>query len=217
MGISLQLPEASPWRTIVRVLLLLLAEGSLITLIKDAPFFVVVATVLCPLVVLILLEIDGRLKGRYSPPFLVGISIIGLIYAGFIGYAIEHTMQRDGVNRELVSIYSSMAPFFKAGTDLNKLVKSDPEYPKAVSQYQQDYEAWEQKTGEWLAKNISQAAAEQFVDLSGMPQGCWSPPGQFCDPKLSATFVRFIKRKEKSRHHRAEPRRLFFQIARSPP
>ena len=34
MGISLQLPEGSPWRTILRVCLILLAEAAVIAMLK---------------------------------------------------------------------------------------------------------------------------------------------------------------------------------------
>jgi hypothetical protein len=193
MGISLQLPEGSPGRTILRVLLLLLAEAALITLVKDAPYFVVIATALCPIAALALLESENWIKHPLLPAFRkIAIVAVSIVYFGFVIFAIVHAAQRERANRELEDIYSRMSIFAKTEADLINREKKDGDYFKDVAQYRTDYETWEKQTANWLEENLSSTAREKFLDYSGFQYHCWGLPDECRDKQVSWTFERFL-------------------------
>ena len=192
MGISLQPPSSgSPWQTALRVAVLFLAEAGLIALIKDAAISVLIATVVCALIVLGLLEGEPKLRRLHRSAFTVTILLVSAIYLYFVGYAIVHAMERDRANQELVRIYTSMSPYFRTAGELNNATVKDAKYSAAVAQYQQDFEDWQKKTADWLEENLSPAAKQQFFDVSNIQFRCWGPPGQCRDMQVSGTLEEF--------------------------
>src|ERR1700738_4969344 len=104
MSSSLQLPEGSPWRTIVRVSLLLLSEGALIAMLRDAPPLFLFATAVVPLLAVIVLELEGKFKANKQWLFATSIVFLAVVYGGFVTYAIKHSIA-ETAKRENIHTY----------------------------------------------------------------------------------------------------------------
>jgi hypothetical protein len=168
-AISLDIPVT--WRSVIRIGLLWGAEYAVLSLIEDAPIALKLATVFCALGALVILELETRLaqvsvqirRIRISR-FQIAISVIGLIYAGFIVYAVAHAAERQRIMNGLQKIYIT------SGSLLNREIigVTNLEAPddNALSQYEKDFAEWQNRSQEWIGENVGEAAKERFLDRS---------------------------------------------------
>ena len=80
MGVSLQLPEGSSWRTAIRVALLLLSEDAIIAMLKDAPIEFLAATAVMPLLAVVALETHDKIKPARTWPLTIILTLLLLVY-----------------------------------------------------------------------------------------------------------------------------------------
>src|SRR5258708_23756824 len=166
-------------------------------MIKDTPLTVLIATALCALAALAVLEGEGWLSRRHPRAFTSAIVAVSAIYLGFVGYAIEHAVRRAATNEALTKLYISTAPLLEAGQSLGKHMpqSNDPEFLKSIDQFELDWLNWNEKARSWLASNLGDAAREQLLDVSTIPVYCLGPPNQGCNTTFSSTLNQVINAK----------------------
>lgn len=156
MGISLQLPEGSPWRTVARVCIILLAEAAVITMLRDAPLLFQAATVVIAILALIVLEAETKIGGRV---FALLVGGLGLIYLCFVGYAINHAYQAIAIDRKLQTLRSDgLAIEQRPHTAMNTFEYAD---------WQKQIDSWRGETADYLRGHIGGAAENRFLSTMG--------------------------------------------------
>jgi hypothetical protein len=172
MGISLQLPEGSPWRTVIRVCLLLLSEGAVIAMLRDAPLLFLVATAIVPVSVVAVLELDDRFKPNKR--WLVTASIISLavIYGGFVTYAVRKSIQSSALTRARDSHRAEVSTRLKAFYDESNMlfresmgVKTSNEY----TIYDAKAEDFSRRLEKWVTENMGSAANARLLRYTMAP------------------------------------------------
>ena len=89
------------WNSVGRLALVAAAEYGMLSLIEDAPFTVKVATVICSVGALAVLETRAALNKRKAHLFALSLSVIGAIYLGFLGYAAAHAAEKQRIEAGL--------------------------------------------------------------------------------------------------------------------
>jgi hypothetical protein len=171
MGISLQLPPSSPWRTVFRVCLLLLAEGGLIAMLKDAPLYFQIATVIAAVVMLVVFEAEERLGKVHPRLFVAAAAIIFVIYGALSVSAVRYSMN-ESARRE--NIHTHLSKFY---VDLGNLIEQrlpNDISPADFAKYQTNAETTVNDIGTWIKGNMGDAALARFADRSGMQGGQYS-------------------------------------------
>ncbi len=159
MGISLQLPEGSPWRTVARVCIILLAEAAVITMLRDAPLLFQVATVVIALLALIVLEAETKIEGRI---FALLIATLGLIYLCFVGYAINHAYQAIAIDQKLQTLRSD-------GLTIQERPHTGAMNAFEYADWQKQIDRWRGETAEYLQGHVGGAAENRFLNTMGRP------------------------------------------------
>jgi hypothetical protein len=176
---SASLDSPITWSTAVRIGLGWAGEYALLSLIEDAPEALKVATVVCAVGALAALESREWLqKNQYR---FSGIMIaFAMIYCGFILYAIVHVV--DIANKQ-----ATLRAFYIEGNEIAIRVeparKNAPELfdENAIKSWRSDSVKWENATAEWIGANIGPTARVRFLDMSALPNLCWSPKQDACD------------------------------------
>jgi hypothetical protein len=176
------------WKIIVRIGLVWAAEYAMLALIEDSPAILKVATLICALAGLAVLQFEEKIQTYDRRIFLALISGVAVIYLGFSAYAIAQGLRREAAQAELRNIYASgnaliAQPILKPSA-ANSFVDS-----KEVDQFQAEVIAWETKSAEWLEKNFSPAARTRFLDMSGVGVICWTSA---CDQPYNGIRNRLI-------------------------
>jgi hypothetical protein len=171
MGISLQLPAGSPWRTILRVCLILLAEAAVIAMLKDAPIYFQVATVVAALAMLVVLESEDRLVKTHRRLFVVVAACIFVVYvalcASAVKYSLDVSAKREDIHEHLSQFYVEM------GILIDKNLPANIS-PGDFANYQDNANSIVSNIGQWIKDNMGDAAFARFWDRSGMMQGRYS-------------------------------------------
>ncbi len=155
------------WGTFTRFALVGAAEYAMLALIEDAPTAVRVATILCALAALGVLEGARWLRGIHRYLFDISIILILMIYLGFIGYAIHHASERKRIMAGLQDIYISSGKL--VNREIFGITSLSNNFDKAdVERYKVDFNRWENASRQWIKQNISEAAEERFLDRSNV-------------------------------------------------
>jgi hypothetical protein len=160
MGISLQIPAGSPWRTVFRVCLLLLSEGAVIALLRDAPLSFLAATAVIPLLGVVLLETEEKFSAGKRWLFVSGLGILALAYGCFVGYAIIHASDELAIGRTLDSFRSE-------GLVLQNRPSEAGMNAFEYSDWQKRIEQWRVETAKYLSDNVGDAAKNRFLNVTG--------------------------------------------------
>jgi hypothetical protein len=141
------------WRSLVRIGLAFAAEYAMLALIEDAPVALKVATVFCATATLAALEADSwvRRQGKYVFPLVMGC--LGIVYLGFVVYALAETYQQRHVKSQLKMLYSESTPL----TTLPINSVSD------IHQFKTAYLEWEQKSSAWILAHIGPTSRDLFL------------------------------------------------------
>jgi hypothetical protein len=171
MGISLQLPPNSPWRTIIRVCLLLLAEAAVIAMLRDAPLYFQIATVIAAILMLAILETEDRL-GKIHPriflaAFIPVFMIYGALCASAVKYSLDASAKRENIHKHLSQFYVEMGSLIDESLPANIS-------PSDFSSYQNNANSIVGNIGQWIKDNMGDAALARFWDRGGMMQGRYS-------------------------------------------
>jgi hypothetical protein len=164
MGISLQLPAGSPWRTVLRVCLILLAEAAVIAMLKDAPLYFQAATVITALFMLAVLEAENRLKQIHPRLFTISAIIVAAVYGclcvSAIQYSIHESARREDIIEHLQKFYSEAADFHRRG--VAALNAPDEEFNKLGK----EVDLWGTATGKWILEHMGRAALDRVIQTS---------------------------------------------------
>jgi hypothetical protein len=98
------------WSSAVRLGLGYAGEYALLSLIEDAPEALKVATVLCSIGALAALEARDWLEHQRQYSFRATVTSVSVVYLGFVGYAISHSVERHNVRLGLQKIYTDATP-----------------------------------------------------------------------------------------------------------
>jgi hypothetical protein len=161
MGISLQLPQGSPWRTILRVCIILLAEAAVITMLRDSPLLFQVATVVVAILALVVLEAETKIGGQV---FAVLVGALGLAYLCFVGYAISHAYQQMTIDRKLETLRSE-------GLAIQQRPQTGGMNPFEYTDWQKQIDSWRGETAKYLQEHAGGGAENRFLDtvMVGQP------------------------------------------------
>jgi hypothetical protein len=160
MGISLQLPQGSPWRTVLRVCILLLAEAAVIAMLRDAPLVVLAATVVIALLALAVLELEVKISALGRWIFIAAIAVLGITYLGFAGYAINHAHQQNLISEKLESLRSR-------GLVLQQRPELSGMNAFEYADWQKQIAQWRDDTADYLERNLGVAAKTRFLITAG--------------------------------------------------
>lgn len=188
--ISRALDKPITWRSLVWIALAFAGEYALLALIEDAPAILKIATMLCAVAALLVLQTESWFHRQHKYLFAAAITAVSAIYLGFVGYAVSHGLERQAAQAELRKIYASVEPLIVR--TIPTLTDGGVVDPKAVDQFQLDAIAWESKTAKWLEQNFSIAARERFLDMAGVGTICWT---RFCEQPYNGTRNRLIQEK----------------------
>ena len=177
-------------RAVIRVALVWAAEYAMLSLIEDAPEVVKVATLLCAVAALVVMQFEGWLRGVWKKSFRFALLAVALVYMGFIGYAVKHTFG-------LITIRNGLESRYVAGRQMQQrsmiTTTGAAMDTTLVGRFSHDVDAWEAETDRWLLDNLSPAAAERFLDYSNQPAGVmWNENGQ-TTPLYSETVNRLTR------------------------
>jgi hypothetical protein len=159
VGISLQLPEGSPWRTILRVCIILLAEAAVITMLRDSPRLFQVATVAIAMLALIVLEAETKIRGWV---FTLLIGALGLAYLCFVGYAVNYAYQEIAIDRKLQTRRSE-------GLTIQQRPQTGGMTAFEYADWQKQLDQWRGETAKYLRDQIGGAAENRFLNTMGRP------------------------------------------------
>jgi hypothetical protein len=136
-------------------------EYSLLSMIEDSPEALKIATMLCSIGVLIALEGRGWLNRQSKWLFASVLGILSLIYLGFVGYAIQHSLHQIAVGQQLDALYQE-------GADIQKGVLSGT---LTTTSQQEEWKAkatsWRDKTAAYLQDEVSPFANSKFLNTYG--------------------------------------------------
>jgi hypothetical protein len=140
----------------IRIGLIWAGEYALLSLIEDSPEALKFATIFCAVGALATLEFREWLELRWRRLFILTITVLSLIYLGFISYAVHVAWHRQHVRNELKNIYS-------ASTALTKL---RPGSVVDAGEYSAKIRKWEDDSAKWIEENLGIAASDQFLSRS---------------------------------------------------
>ena len=104
MAVTIDTPIT--WRTVVRVGLVWAAEYAMLALIEDAPTFMKVATVLCSLSILFVLESQSLFTALPARAYKNAILTSLLLYTACVVYAIHIVERKEFIKDELAKLYT---------------------------------------------------------------------------------------------------------------
>ena len=129
-----------------------------------------VATVVCAVAGLFVLEAEGWLQKRHRYGFTTIIVIVSAVYLGFVGFAINHAVERAATKAGLKAISSASTPLIDRQIPLAP--KNNETAPTlngaAVDQFERDYLDWERTSAAWIREHLGDAAHDHFLDRSNI-------------------------------------------------
>ena len=142
------------WRSLILIGLAWAAEYALLGLIADANLPLRVATILCALAALFILEIQQWYGGMYRYQFAFGIIILTILYLFFVGYAVKYAYDRYVVRQYFEESYTH-------GADIRQApFKGDVN----VQDWTKKLQAWRDETASYLKDNVGGMAYEKFLN-----------------------------------------------------
>ena len=149
------------WRSLARIGLGFAGEYALLALIEDAPAALKIATVVCAVAGLFVLESESWLRRRDKHGFGSAVVIVTAIYMSFVWYAVNHVLTLRAEEAKIRAFYAEGSAL------LRRDVPAETDSPLAfdplqIHKLQQDSEAWETKVSEWLEKNVGPSARIRF-------------------------------------------------------
>jgi hypothetical protein len=159
------------WATVARIGLLWGAEYGMLALIEDAPASVKIATIICALGALATLESREWLRQKRQGLFLSVLCGLGIIYLGFLGYAVFHSMERIWARDGLEKIYVASGKLIER--DLPIAASSTLFEELAVRDFSNDVSNWEKTSSAWIARHLGETGRDRFTDPSGFPSFTW--------------------------------------------
>lgn len=147
----IQLPIPFTWKSLFKICLLVVAEGSVLALIRDAAVSLQVATIVAAIAAFAALEVEERLRVQHRHLFPATLIIAGGIWLGFIGYAVVHAVNRENKQHQLEAIYVAAEPLVTRANSLAAIpnVSRDSQIFK---DYMSDIAQLDAEAKEWKPK-----------------------------------------------------------------
>jgi hypothetical protein len=180
------------WMTVFRIGLAWAAEYAMLSLIEDAPEILKVATLICAVAGLAILQFEDKIKNYDRKVFGGLIGTVAIIYLGFTTYAVRHGLERQTAQSKLREIYVAVGPILDRQIPTHG---ANLEYNEdALTKFQNDAKDWEDSSQKWLLTNLGAAARERFLDMSAIQVYCW---GKYvaCDPRYDGIKNKLIAEK----------------------
>jgi hypothetical protein len=89
------------------------AEYSVLGLIEDATLSLKVATVLCAISGLLVLESETWLRRQYKYLFATSVGVVSIVYLAFVGYAISYATGKQARQAKLRELYAAVEPIIE--------------------------------------------------------------------------------------------------------
>lgn len=141
------------WRSLIIIGLAWAAEYALLELIGEANLALKVATILCAIAALFILEIEQWFAGGHRFYFRAGIIIVSILYLCFVGYAIKYAYDRYSAHQYLEESYTQGAEIRQAP------FKGDVN----VQDWTKKLQAWRDETSSYLKDNVGGMAYDKFL------------------------------------------------------
>ncbi len=190
--VSPALDEAITWRSVTRIGLGFAAEYALLALIEDAPAALKIATVICAVAGLFVLETENWFHRQHKRLFISSIAALVAIYLCFIAYAAAHALGKQHRQAQLREIYVAGNLLKDRELNIEPGGTGGSYEAKDVTQLEADVVSWRNETAIWLAKNYGPAARVRFLEVGNISNLCWGPKfrDQFCDVPYGMTMNR---------------------------
>jgi hypothetical protein len=157
----LTLDSPITWRSLARIGLGFAGEYALLALIEEAPAALKIATVICAVAGLFILETESRLRKRRA--FVGAIVAVCVIYFGFIGYAVNHVYQETAIEKRLHQLSVQGITF-----QTNPFPNRTPSMEE-LQQWADSIDVWKNTTATYLQDNLGDYERERFLNIRGMP------------------------------------------------
>jgi hypothetical protein len=170
------------WRGFYRASFIMVAEAAMLALVFESSGTFKVATLICALLGLGLLQFDGAIKRWSKRAFRASIWIVSLTYGCFVVYALWSFFYDVTTRRELANLYVESLSFASRPIALN--AEKNHLDDAALNQFRTDVVIWQNKTAQLLANRMGTVAAVRFLDKTGYQDLNWTQNGN-SDPKFS--------------------------------
>jgi hypothetical protein len=177
-------------RAIIRVALVWAAEYAMLSLIEDAPTAIKVATLICAVSALAVMQFEVWVRSISKHSFRNAICGLTVIYLGFLGYAVAHAVNRLVIRHGLETYYIAAGELANRPIPLNE-DKNHMDID-AIKRLAVDVDNWQAVTALWLEKRLGPIGRERFLDISNMPSLTWSQADQ-TDPAYSSAINRLTR------------------------
>lgn len=185
------LDKAITWRSVARIGLGFAGEYALLALIEDAPAALKIATVICAVAGLFILETESWFHRQHKRLFISTIGIVVFVYLAFVAYAADHALRKQQRQEALRNFYVIGSAF--KGRELAIEGQNGGTYKKEdVSKLENDVLNWRNQTSDWLEVNYDAAARVRFLEVGNISNLCWGPKWReyMCDPAYGGVMNR---------------------------
>jgi len=149
-------------RAIIRIALVWAAEYAMLSLIEDASELVKIATLICAVSALAIMQFELWLRKFQPNAFRNSLIVVVVIYSGFIGFAVKHGADAIAIRFGLESRYVEGVRLTHRTIPID--IAKNAFEPGALDSLVADANKWESETAHWLFDNLGPAAEARFLD-----------------------------------------------------
>jgi hypothetical protein len=163
------LDKAITWRDAIEIGLLFGGEYAMLALIENAPKSLQAATMVCAIATLVAMRAEDKIRGFHPRLFRNVLILLGVVYLGFVAYAINYVIDQQVTRNGLKTIYTSATPLIDRHISLGKPAQGQPANAldqAEVDQFAEDYFKWENSSAQWIKDHLGDAAHDHFLDRS---------------------------------------------------
>lgn len=159
-------------RAVVRIALVWAAEYAMLSLIEDAPETVKVATLVCAVLALVIMQFEAWLRTVRKNAFRNALTAVAFVYAGFIAFAVQHVSHESWVKAQTNNWYVKGRLIQKSVIPIDGTTNKPSQ--EAISAMGDNLHKWEDDVSAWLAANLGDAAEAKFLDHNNCLFMNWS-------------------------------------------
>lgn len=129
-------------------------------MLRDAPLLFLAATAVVPLLAVAVLELEAKISAVRPWLFATSISVIAVLYVGFVGYAVGHASNELAIARKLDLLRSK-------GLTIQERPQTAGMNPFEYADWKNQIEQWRNETAKYLEDYVGDAAKTRFLSTSG--------------------------------------------------
>jgi predicted PurR-regulated permease PerM len=156
---AFQLPVALTWRNLFKASFLAIGDAALIAMIKDQSFGLLAAMVLASVIGFVALVKEDWLRAKHPWAFQTILVVSGVVFAGFVAFAMTHAYQQSAINEKLDNFRSEgLSLEMRTQNGMNAFEYGD---------WQKQLTQWNDGTAAYLKKKIGDVAKNRFLSSLG--------------------------------------------------